>query len=182
MYKRVLIVVDPQPVSRAAIEEGLRLAAALGCEVTFFTMQPSYPMPIADAPFVNATAETEFNSAAKASADKLLAAARVSADKAGVMSHSMIGRGDDPAAAIIEGARHRRCDVIVVATEGRNALMRLLTGSVVPGLITASPFPVLVCQPSGADLDAGAKVSPGHRTSRAARQRAKGTTATAPAK
>ena len=27
MYKRILIVIDPQPASHAAIEEGLRLAA-----------------------------------------------------------------------------------------------------------------------------------------------------------
>jgi len=32
----------------------------------------------------------------------------------------------------------------VAASDGRNALLRLLTGNIIPGLITASPVPVLV--------------------------------------
>lgn len=169
MYKRILIVIDPQPASHAAIEEGLRLAAAQSGEVTFFTMQTNYPLPIAEAPFIDVAAEREFTSAAKASAERVLATARASADKAGVMSHSLVGHGDDAATAIIESARHRRCELIVVATEGRNSLMRLLTGSAVPGLITASPLPVLVCRPNGVNREVG-KTPPPRR--RAARRRA----------
>ena len=45
--------------------------------------------------------------------------------------------------------RHH-CDLIVVATEGRNAVMRILLGSVLPGLITAATVPVLVGRPQGA--------------------------------
>ena len=39
-----------------------------------------------------------------------------------------------------------QCDLIVVASTGSNAVMRLLTGSVIPGLITHSRVPVLVCR------------------------------------
>jgi hypothetical protein len=38
------------------------------------------------------------------------------------------------------------CDLIVVGHRGRNAVMRLLSGSLVPGLITAAAIPVLICR------------------------------------
>jgi nucleotide-binding universal stress UspA family protein len=68
------------------------------------------------------------------------------AQSMGVASCAVVGDGEDDARGIIDAARERDCDVIVVACEGRNALVRLLNGSVVPGLISASPVPVLVCR------------------------------------
>jgi nucleotide-binding universal stress UspA family protein len=147
MYKRILIVVDQRQVSRAAVQEGLRLAASHDSEVTFFTALPRFPLPIAEAPYFDAASHRDFELAAQANADKLLAASRVAADKAQVKSRGIAWRGDDDALGIVDAARRRRCELIVVASEGRNALMRLLTGSVIPGLITASPIPVLVCKP-----------------------------------
>lgn len=146
MYKRILIVVDPRPVARAAITEGVAIARAYGAEALFFTMLPRYSVPVTDAPPFVLESPQEFQQAAKANADRMLAAANVVADRAGVKSHSAMGSGEDDARSIVEAARKRRCDLIVVASEGRNAVMRLLLGSVIPGLITASPVPVLVCK------------------------------------
>jgi nucleotide-binding universal stress UspA family protein len=42
-------------------------------------------------------------------------------------------------------ARDQACDLIIVGAEGGNALVRLLTGSAVPGLITRAAVPVMVC-------------------------------------
>ena len=52
--------------------------------------------------------------------------------------------------AASQAAVRHHCDLIVVATEGRNAVMRILSGSVLPGLITAATVPVLVGRPQGA--------------------------------
>ena len=77
------------------------------------------------------------------------------------MSKSVTGSGEDDARVIVEAARKRRCDLIVVASEGRNALLRLLTGSVIPGVITASPVPVMVCKaPARAKVGAEVAVMP----------------------
>lgn len=146
MYKRILIVVDQREESRAALNEGLRLASARDGEVTFLTALPRFPLPLADAPYHDAGTQRDFDLAAKANADKLLAAARAAADKAQVMSQGIAWSGEDEVAGIVEAAQRHRCELIVVASEGRNAVMRLLTGSVIPGLITASPIPVLVCK------------------------------------
>jgi nucleotide-binding universal stress UspA family protein len=147
MYRRILIVVDQRPVTQAAVLEGIALAAAHGAEAHFFCVLPRFTMPVPDAVAMVAVSADEFLQLAKADADKALKSASKVAEAAGVMAHCEMGSGDDDADCIIEQAKKRRSDVIVVASEGRNALMRLLTGSVIPGLITASPIPVLICKP-----------------------------------
>jgi nucleotide-binding universal stress UspA family protein len=142
MYKRILIVLDPPEVSRAAMQEGMRLAAVHGSEVIFFTMLPNYPL-VGDFPMYDSVSMREFDMASKAQADRLLAAARVAADKSGVTARYSTGRGD-PVKAAVDAIKRLRADLAVVPSEGRNALLRLLTGSIIPGLITLSPVPVLV--------------------------------------
>lgn len=144
MYQRILIVVDQREFARAALQEGLRLAAHYGSEVTFFTMLPAYPMPIGDVPLYDGVSTREFEQAARAGAERVLAAAHVAADKAGVVARGSVGKGDDPVKAAVDVIKRRKIDLAVVASEGRNALMRLLTGSIIPGLITQSPVPVLI--------------------------------------
>ncbi len=146
MYKRILIVVDPRPVARAAVAEGVLAAQAHGAELVFFTVMPRYSVPVTDAPPFVLESPQDFQLAAKANADRLLAAAAVAADRAGLRWRCEIGSGEDDAQCIVDATRKLRCDLIVVASEGRNALMRMLLGSVIPGLITSSPVPVLVCK------------------------------------
>jgi nucleotide-binding universal stress UspA family protein len=146
MYKRLLIVVDQRPVSDAAVKEGVALAKAHGAEIVFFSVLPRYTVPVADMPPFPMLSPGQFLQVAKANAHKRLAEAKAAAEKAGVASRTATGSGEDDSTCIAEAAGRRRCDIIVVATAGRNALLRLLTGSVVPGLITASTVPVLVCK------------------------------------
>jgi nucleotide-binding universal stress UspA family protein len=147
MYKRILIVVEPRPIARAAVSEGVAVAQAHGAEALFFALLPRYSVPVLDTPPFVIESPQAFQQAARANADRLLAAATVVADRAGVKSRSSHGGGEDDVHCIVDAARKRRCDLIVVASEGRNALMRLLTGSVIPGLITQAPMPVLVVKP-----------------------------------
>ena len=161
MYKRILIVVDPRAVTRAAVQEGTSMAKIHGAEVVFFHVLPRYSVPLADAPPFAMVSPQEFQQEAKTHAQRILATASAAADKAGVMSRTAMGSGEDDAHCIVEAARKRRCDLIVVASEGRNALLRLLVGSAIPGLITASPVPVLICksrprQPAAAKAAAAA--------------------------
>ena len=126
--------------------EGVLAVQAHGAELVFFTVMPRYSVPVTDAsPFVLASPQ-DFQFAAKANADRLLAAAAVAADRAGLKSRCEISSGEDDAQCIVDATRRLRCHLIVVASEGRNALMRMLLGSVIPRLITSSPVPVLVCK------------------------------------
>jgi nucleotide-binding universal stress UspA family protein len=148
MYKRILIVVGSGASSRAAVNEGVGVAQVQGAEVVFAYVLPRYVMPVSEMPLLGAPSPDEFQREARADAERLLATATLAANKAGVHSLHAVAAGVDDAQCIVDIARKRRCDLIVVASAGRNALMRLLTGSVIPGLITISPVPVLVCRPS----------------------------------
>ncbi len=145
MYKQILIVVDGRPVSREAIAEGVATAAIHGARVTFVHVLPEYPVTVSDMPSFAVIPRREFSQAARMKALKLLTAAKLAAEKAGVQAAiATVRGGNDDARTIAEAASARQCDLIVVATEGRNALLRLLTGSIVPGIITCSLVPVLV--------------------------------------
>lgn len=158
MYKRILIVVDGRAVTRAAVKEGVALARTHGAEVLFFHVLPRYTVPISDGVPFEVTTMQAFQESAMAAADKQLSTAQKAADKAGLGSQRATGTGDDEARCIADAARKRRCDLIVAASEGRNALLRLLTGSVIPGLITSSPVPVLVVK-EGARSTVGARAA-----------------------
>ncbi len=162
MFKRILIVVSASPSSRTAVREGVALARVHDAEALFFSVLPRYVVPVADMPMIGMPSPDDFQREATRDADRFLAAATVVADKAGVRSKHAVGAGFDDAECIVEAARKRRCDVIVVASTGRNAVMRLLSGSVIPGVITLSEVPVLVVRqaPAGARVKRAAAVPP----------------------
>jgi nucleotide-binding universal stress UspA family protein len=149
MYKRILVVVSDRPASQFAIREGVALAKVHGSELLFFCMLEPYVIPIADIPPLIAITPPQFEREAKSRASRLLAAATVVSDKAGVSSRTAVGSGLDDAQCIAEAARNHRCSLIVVGTEGRNAVVRLMTGSVIPGLITLATVPILICRKAG---------------------------------
>jgi nucleotide-binding universal stress UspA family protein len=155
MFKRLLIVVDPRPAVRAAVVEGVALAKAHNAEVVFFHVLPQYPVQVADATLWAPMSEADFRHSASAAADRLFAAAAAVAEKVGVMYRTAAGNDRDEAQCIVEAARKRRCDLIVVASEGRNAVLRLLTGSIIPALITTAPMPVMVVKQRRAAIATG---------------------------
>jgi hypothetical protein len=70
------------------------------------------------------------------------------AEGAGIQSYGVIGSGADDSHSVADAAQKRHCDLIVVGTDGRNAVLRLLSESIVPGLISDATVPVLVCKKS----------------------------------
>lgn len=152
MFRKILIIVDDHPSAQAAIRHGVELADERGSEVVFFYLLPQFPYPLSDMAGVATMSPEEFERASKEAATKVLKAATRFAEGAAVVSLSVMSAGIDAANSAVEAATKRHCNLIVVASEGQNAVMRLLTGSVIPRLITLSPLPVLVCpttDPSG---------------------------------
>lgn len=146
MYRRIMIVVDDRPVSRCAAREGIALAKANDADVEFFTVMPRLAPAISDLPSLATVSPPELELAVRAAADELLGRMVALAEREGVMARASRGHEDDGVSAIVEAAERRRCDLIVVASEGRNAVMRLFVESLVPALITASPVPLLICK------------------------------------
>lgn len=150
MYPRILIVIDARQGCEAAVREGVGIAAALGSEVVLCHPLPRYTVPLSDlGPAVLASPEA-FDEAARLKAGLLLDEAQKIAQARGVASTRVCRPGGDDAHAVVEAASHYRCGLIVAASEDHNAVVRLLSGSIIPGLITAATVPVLVVKPDAA--------------------------------
>lgn len=145
MYKRILIVVNDQPATQAAIGQGIEVARVHHAEVLFMYVLPTFNYPIVDVPSVGMLSAEQFYREAREGAASALRAATARAEASDVFSINVIGTAEHADVYVAEEASRRRCDLIVVGTEGSNALMRVLTGSIVPGLITNATVPVMVC-------------------------------------
>jgi nucleotide-binding universal stress UspA family protein len=51
-----------------------------------------------------------------------------------------------PAEAIIEHAKAKSCDLIVMASHGRHGLAKIFLGSQATRVLAYSPVPVLICK------------------------------------
>jgi len=151
MFKKILVVVDDQPTTQTAVQQGVGLARNHAIEVVFLYILPNYTFPMVDVPVMPALAAMselsadQFIEQAKEKASAVLQAAATHAESVGVQSKRLMGSCTDAAEYVVQTANQSECGLIVVASEGRNAVMRLLTGSIVPALITKSCVPVMVC-------------------------------------
>ncbi|OGB30101.1 MAG: hypothetical protein A3F78_10455 [Burkholderiales bacterium RIFCSPLOWO2_12_FULL_61_40] len=159
MYKKLLVVVDDRAVTQSAIWQGIELARFHRADIFFFCVLPKNVFSNSDLLQVGETSPDEFERTAREHATRLLADASALAEGAGVFCHTATGIGADDAQCVSEAANHRHCDLIVVGTEGHNAVVRLLTGSIVSGLISIATVPVLVCRDTEATRGSGRRAS-----------------------
>jgi nucleotide-binding universal stress UspA family protein len=146
MYERILIVLEDHLAARVAVKEGTALARLHGSQVVFFCMIPQPVVALPDAPPLMAVSPKDYQIEARARSERLLAAAARVARRRGVASTGVLGHDFNESDCVLDAAAQHRCGLIVVASEGQNALVRLVSGNVIPRLITASAVPVLVCQ------------------------------------
>jgi nucleotide-binding universal stress UspA family protein len=133
----ILIAVDGSTGSDRAVEQGLELAETAGAEVVFvFVRQP--PMPILGSPYYQRCVTGELEHAQDA-----LARAHLAAREHGVVAASEILEGN-AAHEIIEFAREREVDLIIVGSRGLGAVADAVLGSVSRAVVHESDRPVLV--------------------------------------
>jgi nucleotide-binding universal stress UspA family protein len=148
MYKHVLIATDGSELAQKAESIGLRLAKALGAQATVVTVTEAW-----DAISMAALAErgmpnpvAEYDEAVAAGANRVLWGVKETAKGIGVSCVTLHVKGRHPAEGIIETAKERGCDVIVMASHGRKGISKVLLGSEATKVITLSGVPVLVCR------------------------------------
>jgi nucleotide-binding universal stress UspA family protein len=156
MFKRILFVVEPHLAATTAVQTGAALATACHAEIVFCSGLPRYPAAAMDLPDMETSAQWVALADARERTDRLLVQAKAVVEGLGVPSRTAVTSGDDPVHCILQTAQANHCDLILVAKEDSNAVVRLLTGNVVPSLITASPVPVLVCAAASSSTPADA--------------------------
>ena len=87
-----------------------------------------------------------FETTRKEHAGKVLDEARAMAEQIGISADLLHVPNAHPAAAIIETAKSRGCDLIVMASHGRRGLRKLLLGSQTSEVLVDGSVPVLVVQ------------------------------------
>jgi nucleotide-binding universal stress UspA family protein len=147
MYKNILIPTDGSKFSARAVEHGVAIAKATGAGITGLFVAPA-PTPLVfdglrPVAYMQPEQHAELTERAAA---KYLAAIASAAAGEGVAFEGVTVAGEFPAQAILEQARKRKCDLIVMASHGRRGLAGVLLGSETQKVLAASRVPVLVCR------------------------------------
>ena len=138
LYEKILIAADGSEKNRAAVSEAIRIAHACGAAVVAVYVQdlgaieslPPGEMLLKDT-----------WSVIQNEAESTLAGIRSMAE--GVALTTVVLEGK-PAPEIVRYAKENKIDLIVIGTQGKRGLERLLLGSVAESVIRSAPCKVLI--------------------------------------
>lgn len=148
MYANILLSTDGSDVARKGVEHGIALAKALNAKATIVTVTEPLPIDYGggfDSGWVPSPEEiASFEAACKERAGKVLDQARAMAERSGLSVELLHVPNSHPATAIVETAKSRGCDLIVMASHGRRGLRKLFLGSQTSEVLVNGSVPVLV--------------------------------------
>lgn len=145
MYKRILIPTDGSKVARKAIRSGIALAKELGASVVgYHAAEPIERVFDAEGASVRPTAIKQFRERVAEQGRRYLAEIAQACKAAGVECETVMTTPATPYQGIIETARKKKCDMILMASHGRGNLETLILGSVTQKVLAHSRIPVLV--------------------------------------
>jgi nucleotide-binding universal stress UspA family protein len=139
-WKRFCCAVDFSEHSRLAVREAAELTHRFDGELELIHVHPLAP------PAVTVEAIPAIHDV-QAAVRELQVTMAPWAEEAGRIAHRPVGSTVSPglpADEIVRFARERKMDVVVVGTQGRKGLSRLLLGSVAERVVREAPCAVLV--------------------------------------
>jgi nucleotide-binding universal stress UspA family protein len=143
MFKHILLPTDGSPLSEAAMRKGIQFAKTINARVTGFCVVPMLRYHTYDSE-IGPEFKKQAAAAVQADVNKSLIAIEKEAKEAGVPCETAQEKSDQPYEAIIEAAKKRKCDLIIMASHGRRGVGALLIGSETQKVLTHSKIPVLV--------------------------------------
>lgn len=146
MYKHILIATDGSEVGQKGVDHGLSLARNLSSRVTIITVTEALPLYAGNGFGILAseTMVSSYGSGQQDAANSILAAASQAAKSTGVDADTVHVPDAPPAEAILEAAKSRNCDLIVMGSHGRRGIGRLMLGSKTWEVVAHGHVPVLV--------------------------------------
>jgi nucleotide-binding universal stress UspA family protein len=148
MYANILMSTDGSDVARRGVEHGIALAKALNAKATIVTVTEAILIDYGSGHsggWIPTQAEIDsFDAACKERAGKVLDEARAMAERIGLSVELLHVPNSHPATAIVETAKSKGCDVIVMASHGRRGLRKLFLGSQTSEVLVNGSVPVLV--------------------------------------
>jgi nucleotide-binding universal stress UspA family protein len=148
MYANILLSTDGSEVARKGVEHGIALAKALNARATVITVTEPFPFDLGGAHasvWIPSQEEIDrFDAANEERAGRILDEARAIAEQKGMSAELLHVQNSHPATSIIETAKSRGCDLIVMASHGRRGLKKLFLGSQTSEVLLNGSVPVLV--------------------------------------
>jgi nucleotide-binding universal stress UspA family protein len=142
MFKHVLLPTDGGELSMKAVRHGMALAKQVGAQATALIVRRPLREFVAEGIVIPVSEEAQQDYAKQM--EKLLDQARAEAKSVGVACEAMQVVNDEPWRGILEVAKSKGCDLIVMASHGRRGVSAFLLGSETQKVLTHSTIPVLV--------------------------------------
>jgi len=146
MYRNILIATDGSELAGKAVTHGLGLAKAVGAKVTALIVEA--PFNVFDVPESRMRqmpeAFAQHAEYVKRHSGKVLGDVAEAAKKAGVACDTVQMEHEHPYRAIIDTAKSKGCDAIIMASHGRGGISAVLLGSVTNKVLTHTDIPVVV--------------------------------------
>jgi len=149
MYKHILLPTDGSPLSLKAARDAAELARSMNAKITALYVAPPFIPPyMGDGMAFSARdySPEVYEARQQRYADEAFAQVEKAAARAKVAVKRLKVTGEAPWRSIIDSARAKKCDVIVMASHGRGGVGTLLLGSETNKVLAHSKTPVLVCR------------------------------------
>jgi nucleotide-binding universal stress UspA family protein len=145
MYSKILVAVDESDTSRHALQQAIELARKLSATLRMVHIVDMSWLPIGPEVAIDTGALRE---ARRGVGEKIIAAARDTAQQAGFETEAVMMETETPvqhvAEAIEREASRWGADLVVLGTHGRRGFQRLMLGSVAEKMSRLSSGPVLL--------------------------------------
>jgi nucleotide-binding universal stress UspA family protein len=144
--ERILVPLDGSALAEAAIEAALDLGHGTPSRLILLRAAEAHTLPGAD--------PTDDQVAVVREAEQYLAAVADRLTKRGVKGVDTGVWYGPAAAAVIEAAKLKKADLIVMSTHGRSGLGRLILGSVAESVLRGTTTPICIVRADGAPVEA----------------------------
>jgi nucleotide-binding universal stress UspA family protein len=154
MFRHLLVPLDGSPLAEAALSAALTLSAKFDSEITLLRVVPSLNVIIDGAAVMESL--LDFRRQVFKEAETYLKMHQSSLRQQGYKAHRHLREGDSIAEIILDVAKGRDIDMIVMSTHGRGGVARWVFGSVADKVLRHAQMPVLLirAQEDGAILPA----------------------------
>ena len=143
MYKCILLPTDGTELCERALRHGIALAKLVQAKVVGVTVTQPLHSALPRGLIPKNLAGIIHAETVKAADEKLAVVERL-AREAGVQVETLRLSNDHPWEALVQAAKYKRCDLIVMASHGRRGVSAVVLGSETHKVLTHSTVPVLV--------------------------------------
>ena len=143
MYSCILLPTDGTELCARALRHGIALAKLVQAKVVGVTVTQPLHSALPRSLIPKNLAGIIHGETVKAADEKLAVVERL-AREAGVQVETLRLSNDHPWEALVQAAKDKRCDLIVMASHGRRGVSAIVLGSETHKVLTHSTTPVLV--------------------------------------